>query len=131
MRQAACDALVTAGNCCERKTLRKFVKKGEIIVADRYYGLEHGFFGELKQIGESHAIRIRNHPRMEIAEELVPGEQDKAAGVTWQAKVKLGDRWQGEPIRVVRVEMDGKALLPASSPANAPASARWTSSECI
>ena len=34
LRQAACDALITAGNCCERKTLRKFVKKGEILVAD-------------------------------------------------------------------------------------------------
>lgn len=114
LRQAACDALITAGNCCERKTLRKFVKKGEIIVADRYYGLEYGFFGELKQIGASHVIRIRNNPRMEIIEELVLSEQDKAAGVTWQAKVKLGDQWQGEPIRVVRVEVDGKALLLAT-----------------
>lgn len=114
LRQAACDALVTAGNCCERKTLRKFVKKGEIIVADRYYGLEYGFFGELRQIGASHVIRIRNNPRMEMVEELAVSETDKAAGVTWQAKVKLGDQWQGEPIRVVCVEVEGKQLLLAT-----------------
>lgn len=114
LRQAACDALITAGNSCERKALRKFVKKGEIIVADRYYGLEYGFFGELKQIGASHVIRIRNNPRMEVVEELALSEEDRAAGVTWQGKVKLGDQWQGEPIRVVRVEVDGKPLLLAT-----------------
>ncbi len=114
LRQVACDALVTAGNSCERKALRQFVKKGEIIVADRYYGLEYGFFGELKQIGASHVIRIRNKPRMEVVEELALTDADRAAGVTWQGKVKLGDQWQGEPIRVVRVEVDGKDLLLAT-----------------
>lgn len=114
LRQGACDALITAGNSCERKALRKFVKKGEIIVADRYYGLEYGFFGELKQIGASHVIRIRNKPRMEIIEELALTDEDRAAGVTWQGMVKLGDSWQGEPIRVVRVEVDGKELLLAT-----------------
>lgn len=114
LRQGACDALITAGNSCERKALRQFVKKGEIIVADRYYGLEYGFFGELKQIGASHVIRIRNKPRMEVVEELALTEEDRAAGVTWQGKVKLGDQWQGEPIRVVRVEVDGKELLLAT-----------------
>jgi len=65
----------------------------------------------LKQIGASHVIRIRNNPRMEIVEELALTDEDRAAGVTWQAKIKLGDQWQGEPIRVVRVEVDGEALL--------------------
>jgi len=60
LRQAACDALITTGNSCERKALREFVKKGEIIIGDRYYGLEYGFFGELKKLGTSRVIRIRN-----------------------------------------------------------------------
>ncbi|MFT6239436.1 MAG: hypothetical protein ACI9NQ_000817 [Paracoccaceae bacterium] len=69
LKQSACEALLTTGKTCERKTLRQFVKRGEIIVADR------------------------------------------AAGVTWQGRVKLGKDWQGEPIRVVKVEVDDKELL--------------------
>jgi hypothetical protein len=41
LTQSPCEALVTAGNCCERKTLRKMLRKGEIVVGDRYYGLEY------------------------------------------------------------------------------------------
>jgi hypothetical protein len=40
LRQAPSDALITHGNSCERKALREFMKKGETIVGDRYYGLE-------------------------------------------------------------------------------------------
>jgi IS4 transposase len=51
---------------------------------------------------------------LEIVEELALSEADRAAGVTWQGLVKLGDHWQGEPIRVVRVEVDGEELLLAT-----------------
>lgn len=114
LRQAACDALITTGNSCERKALREFVKKGETVVGDRYYGLEYGFFGELRKLGASFVMRIRNEPLMEIMEELPLTEKDRATGVTWQAMVKLGVKWQGEPIRVVKVEVDGKTLLLAT-----------------
>lgn len=114
LRQAPSDALITTGNSCERKALREFVKKGETIVGDRYHGLEYGFFGELRQIGASFVIRIRNHPRMEIVEELALTDADRAAGVTWLGMVKLGDKWQGDAIRVVKVEVDGKELLLAT-----------------
>ena len=53
------------------------MKRGEIIVADRYYGLEYGFFGELRDEGVSHVIRIRNNPRMKIVEELLLTEADR------------------------------------------------------
>jgi hypothetical protein len=111
LKQSACDALLTTGKTCERKTLRKFVKPGEIIVADRYYGLEYGFFQELSKMGASYVIRIRNKPLMEVVEELPLSEADRAAGVTWQGLVKLGKEWQGDPIRVVKIEVDGKELL--------------------
>jgi len=65
-------------------------------------------FGKL---GASWVIRIRNNPRMEIIEELPLTAADRAAGVTWQGRVKLGDKWQGEPIRVVKVEVKGKTPL--------------------
>lgn len=114
LRQAASDALITTGNSCERKALREFVKKGETIVGDRYYGLEYGFLDELRDRGVSFVFRIRNQPVMEIVEELDLTEADRAAGVTWQAMVNLGDKWKGEPVRVVKVEVDGKELLLAT-----------------
>jgi hypothetical protein len=114
LRQAPCDALITHGNSCERKALRQLMQKGETIVGDRYYGLEYGFFNELRQKGVSHVIRIRNNPRMEIVAELPLTEADQAVGVTWQGMVKLGDKWQGAPIRVVKVKVDDKELLIAT-----------------
>ncbi len=39
-RRAPEDAKVTHGNSCGRKALLDLVKKGEVIVGDRYYGLE-------------------------------------------------------------------------------------------
>ena len=59
-------------------------------------------------------IRIRNKPCMEVTEQLPLTEADRALGVTWQGMVKLGDKWQGDPIRVVKVEVDGKSLLLAT-----------------
>ena len=115
LRQAPCEAIITAGNTCERKTLRKFANKGETIVGDRYYGLEYGYLDELRDEGVSFVFRIRNAPRMEIVRELELSDADKAAGVTWQGMVNLGDKWKGEPIRVVKVEVDGKVLLLATN----------------
>jgi hypothetical protein len=60
LRQAPSDAIITHGNACERKALRKFVKEGEIIVGDRYYGLEYAYFGELRALGVSCVIA---HPQ--------------------------------------------------------------------
>ena len=51
---------------------------------------------------------------MEVVEELELSDADRAAGVSWQAMVKLGDKWRGEPIRVLRVEADGKVLMLAT-----------------
>lgn len=114
LRQAPCDAVITEGNSCERKALRQLMKKGETIVGDRYYGLEYGFFEEMRRLGVSFVIRIRNKPRVEIIEELPLTDMDRAAGVTWQGMVKLGDKWQGEPVRVVKLAVDSKELLLAT-----------------
>ena len=111
LRQVPSDALTTHGNACERKALRQFMQKGDTIVGDRYYGLDFGFLEEPPKLGISFVFRIRNKPRMEIVEELPLTAADRAAGVTWQGMVRLGDKWQSEPIRVVKVEMDGKELL--------------------
>lgn len=115
LRQAPCEAIITAGNACERKTLRQFANKGETIVGDRYYGLEYGYLDELRDEGVSFVFRIRNVPRMEMVNELDLTAADLASGVTWQGMVNLGEKWKGEPIRVVKVEVDGKELLLATN----------------
>lgn len=114
LTQTACDAIITAGNTCERKTLRKFAQKGEIIVGDRYYGLHYAYLEALREDEISAVMRIRNNPRMEIIEELPLSDADRNAGVSWQAMVKLGDQWKSKPIRVVRVEFEGKFILLAT-----------------
>ena len=114
LRQAACEAIITKGNACERKTLRSMIRKGEIIVGDRYYGLEYGYLSELRSLGASYVMRIRNQPRMKVVQELEVSQADRSAGVSWQAKIELGDKWQGEPIRVVKIQVEGKTLLVAT-----------------
>ena len=114
LTQTACDAIITAGNTCERKTLRRFAQKDEIIVGDRYYGLHYAYLGSLRDDGISFVMRIRNDAKAKIIQELPLSQADKKAGVTWQGMVKLGDKWAGEPIRVVRVEFDGKMILLAT-----------------
>jgi hypothetical protein len=114
LSQSPCEALITAGNCCERKTLRKMLREGEIIVGDRYYGLEYGFFNELRGARVSAVIRVRNQPQIRVIEELELSAADRQAGVLWQAMVELGANWQGPPIRLVRVRAGDKELLLAT-----------------
>ncbi len=82
LRQAPTEALIAAGNSCERKALRKFVKPGESIVADRDYGLEYGFLEELRTMGVSFVIRIRSYPVIEVCEEMPLTAADRAVGIT-------------------------------------------------
>jgi len=114
LKQSACDLLITPGNTCERETLRSFLEPGETIVGDRYYGLEYAFFNELREISVSFVMRIRNDARVEVLEELPLTEADRGAGVTWQGMVRLGDNWEGDPVRLVKVKADGKVLLIAT-----------------
>lgn len=85
-----------------------------LIGARLEYGAEYKFLDELRQIGVSFVIRIRSEPLMEVVEELPLGYVDRTDGVTWQGLVKLGSHWEGPPIRVVRVEVDGHQLMLAT-----------------
>ena len=124
LTQSASDAIITHGNSCERAALRKLVKKGEVIVGDRYYGGEYNFLDELRDLGASFVIRIRNNPRVTLDKDLTESkkekelaitDEDKAAGVYWQGMVALGDKWKGEPIRLVCIMVDGKKIVLATN----------------
>ena len=91
VQDEVCGRPVSLGSFSEGKALLDMVKQGEVIVGDRYYGLEYAYFGELRKRGASSVIRIRNNPRMEVIEEMPLTDADRAGGVTWQGRVKLGD----------------------------------------
>ena len=115
LRQQACEAIITTGNASERDALRKMVKPGEIAIGDRGYGAEYRYLNELREIGSSFVIRIRSEPVMEIVSEGPElTDADRTAGVTWQGLVRLGSKWEGPPVRVVRVEIDGHMLMLAT-----------------
>ena len=114
LTQTACEAVITTGNTCERKALLQFARKDEIIVGDRYYGLEYAYIGRLRETRISSVMRIRNDAKATVVEELPLSHADREAGVTWQGMVKLGDKWEGGPIRVVRIGVDGKTILLAT-----------------
>jgi hypothetical protein len=107
LRTSASEAVITAGNACERAALRKMLKPGEIIITDRGYGQEYQFLSEMRDLGTSFVSRIRNAPVIEVSEELPITDADRTAGVSWQGMVSLGTKWEAAPIRLVRVEADG------------------------
>jgi hypothetical protein len=109
--QVPMEAVITAAKTCERAVLRQHLKKGEFYVADRYYGLDYGFFAEVSRAGASFVFRICNDAKIAVEKELAVSEADRAAGVIWDGWVKLGVHWQGPPVRLVKVQVDGHLLL--------------------
>jgi hypothetical protein len=87
---APARASVTEARKCERASLREILKPGAAYVGDRYYGIDYSFFGELVQMGCHFCIRMRDNAEMEILEELEVSKEEAAAGVLWQATVRLG-----------------------------------------
>ena len=43
MKQTAVNAIITAGNSCERQALLQMLEKGVMYVCDRYYDLDYAF----------------------------------------------------------------------------------------
>ena len=109
--QVPMEVVITAANTCERAVLRKHLKKGEFYVADRYYGLDYGFFAEVRRAGASFVFRICNDARVEVEKELALSAADRAVGVIWDGWVQLGVHWQGAPVRLVKVQADEHLLL--------------------
>jgi hypothetical protein len=71
---------VTEGRKCERAALREILQPGAAYVADRYYGIDYAFFGELQERGCSYCIRLRDSVETELIEELEVSGSEAAAG---------------------------------------------------
>lgn len=113
-RASVCEAAV-----CERGHLRTKLVRGSAYIADRLYGMEHAFFGELEKKGCRYCIRIKDEAAVDLIEELPVSEQDRGAGVLRQcrARLGLGKRTARSPeMRLVYVRgVDGTILLLATN----------------
>lgn len=114
-REAVKGYELTPGKTCERKTLKTMLDPAELLVGDRYYGLDYRWLMELIQDDFWFIFRIRNDARMTIVEEFPLSEEDRVAGVVFDGLVKLGKDWEGDPIRVVKVEAFETTILLATS----------------
>jgi hypothetical protein len=116
---APARASVTEARKCERAALRETLQAGAAYVADRYYGMDYGLFAELEELSCSYCIRLRDTAEIEVIEELDISKNEAAAGVEWQAKVRLGlgaKRPQSCELRIVHVRgITGEILVLATN----------------
>jgi len=105
-------AQVTAGKLCERKAWKETWERGAAYVGDRYFGENHRLLGELEQAGCRYVLRLRDESLIEVLEELVLSEADKAQRVQRQAWARLGCRQRRSVrVRVVWIGLaDGSTL---------------------
>ncbi|NQZ60298.1 MAG: transposase [Lentisphaeraceae bacterium] len=90
MKETAVNAVITAGNSCERKALLQMIEKGVMYVCDRYYGLDYAFFEVMNELGALFTIRIRNKPKYTVLEDYELTKEDlKEGGISGQL-VRLG-----------------------------------------
>jgi len=110
-RQSVKKSILTPGKTCERKTLKSMIDPDEIIVGDRYYGLDYRWMGELLAREQWFIFRIRNDADLTVVEEFPLTEADREAGVVFDGLVTLGTNWCGKPMRLVKVETFDTTLL--------------------
>lgn len=116
------DLRLTSGKACERKTAAGMVYPGDMVVGDRYYGLEYDWLNQLRAAEVDYVIRIRNAPKTKRVGELFPlTEEDLKAGVIADEMVELGDHWEGDPVRLVSVAVENKIFKIATNRLDLPA----------
>lgn len=104
------DAVITAGNECERKALKKLIRKGKLYVGDRYYGLQYDFFKCFAQKAADFVIRIRHDAVYQVQESNPVSESERAYGVVSDQKITFNNDITGHVWRLVIIERDGKTF---------------------
>jgi hypothetical protein len=95
---------ITPGTAAEPPIFQAKAIPGAFYVADRFYAQRHAILEELRQEGVDFVFRLCNQVIMEPVEEPRPlSAADRAAGVAWDCRVRLGVRGTGPVVRVVRV----------------------------
>lgn len=104
------DASLTAGNECERKALKKLIRKEKLYVGDRYYGLHYDFFKCFVQKGADFVIRIRHDAAYQVKESRPVSESERAYGVVADEKITFDGDITQHVWRLVTIERDGKTF---------------------
>lgn len=107
------DGLITKGSFCERKALRKMCQPGQINVGDRYYGEDYRLFREIEEAKAFFVFRLKDNAVIHLQEEIPLSEEDKAAGVTRHAWVRLGatEKTRSIRLRLVEIQAGDKHFL--------------------
>lgn len=107
---------VTAGTVCERKVFKETVRKGDMVVADRYFSEPYAMLEQLQARGVDFVFRLNDDAFMEPVEpERALTVLDQKAGVVWDRKMRLGFRGKGPVLRVVRVQAGAQVFLLATT----------------
>ncbi len=116
LEQKPVGAVIAPGKLCERRAWKGMWEKGEFYVGDRYYGEHYALFGELREAGCSFVLGLRQEAVFEVLENEPLSEADRAAGVSFDGRVRLGARG-GVEVRLVRVPTEeGELLLVTDKP---------------
>jgi len=110
-RQSVSKSILTTGKTCERKTLKRMIDPHELLVGDRYYGLDYQWLIELLALEQWFIFRIRNDADVTVVKEFSLTDEDRQAGVVFDGLVMLGKDWHGKPIRLVKIETFETTIL--------------------
>lgn len=110
------QATVGPAQVCERGQLVRDLKPGGAYILDRLYGQGYAFFGELEKKGCHYVARMKESAHFDVIEECAISSEDKEAGVTRQARVRLGSgRSRSCPLYLVWLQgVSGETLLLAT-----------------
>ncbi len=113
--QIPTDWSITPGNVCERKALKKMIKPGSFMVADRYHSEDHLYLKQLQKQGVDFVIRLLgNVIRTPTGPHRPLTDEDREAGVVSDRIVELGGQGGGPLLRVVEIQSSDKVFLLAT-----------------
>ena len=91
MRGAPVAAEMTHGKFCEKKVLGRMIEAGRLYVMDRGYEA-FWLFQDIVDRGSSFICAVREQMTWTVVRQLPLSDADRAAGVVFDAEVKLGGR---------------------------------------
>lgn len=102
-------AKITHGKGCEKKAMHEMLETGRFYVTDRNYE-QFRLFQRIIDIGSSFVCCVRDQMTWKIIEERPLSDEARAAGVVFDAEVKLGAKKAvgvlKQPLRVVQVDIE-------------------------